>query len=171
MNQIIPDHCPECVISILNRSEWFRNPGIVRRVCLNYARGLPWILSSSFFSRQTIGAITLGNTVYFRLEDQYNPHTPSGLAFLAHEIKHVEQYERDGLINFYTHYLMGYLRNGYGKLISYEGEAYAFQVAVYAHLEMEFRQNHEVQPCLELDAPHTPNPAFNKLPTPLFSYL
>ena len=163
----IPPHCPECVLAILDRPEWFPNPGVLRSAKLAYASGLPRLLSSQYFSGGKIAAITLGATIYFRQASLYDPHTPAGLALLAHELKHVEQYQERKLVKFYWHYLQEYLRHRYGKKIKFEAEAYAFQRLVQQQLQAEFEFNQPRKPCLE-DEAHTPNLAFIKLATEPF---
>ena len=158
----IPPQCPECVLAMLDRPEWFPDPQVLHTAKLAYASGLPRLLSSNFFSGGKIAAITLGSTIYFRQASLYDPHTPAGLALLAHELKHVEQYQEDKLVKFYWHYLQDYLRHRYGKKIKFEAEAYAFQRAVQKQLQTEFEFNQPRKPCLD-DEAHTQNLAFIKL--------
>jgi hypothetical protein len=39
-------------------------------------------------------AITIGNDIYFRSTEVYNPDSPGGIGDIAHEIRHVEQQQR-----------------------------------------------------------------------------
>jgi len=166
----ITRHVPPCVERMIARTEWFSDPGTVARAKLAPAKGIARLLSSRFFARTEIGAITLGSTIYFRDLDIYNPHTAKGLAFLAHEIKHIEQFERHGLVGFYFQYLGGYFRRGYGRGIGFEDEAYGFQKVVRQHLDAEFQANPGVATCQELDEPHTPNAAFVRTVPAVFIY-
>ncbi len=162
MSNGFPESCPPCVVNMLARREWFADPEVVSRARLARAKGIPRLLSSQILARQKIGAITLGSTIYFRELDQYNPHTATGLAFLAHELKHVEQYERQGPLRFYTRYIRDYLLHGYGESVTFEAEASEFQRQVTEHLSREFENNSGRQPCKELAEPHTPNEHFVK---------
>ena len=163
----IPLHCPECVMAMLDRPEWFPDPQVLHTARLAYASGLPRLLSSKFFSGGNIAAITLGSTIYFRKASLYDPHTPGGLALLAHELKHVEQFQKAKLVKFYAHYLRDYARFKYGKHIRYEAEAYGLEKAVKKQIKEEFEFNMPRKPCLE-DEAHTPNLAFIKLATEPF---
>lgn len=144
----IPDRVPECAANLIARPEWFHDPSIVLRVNLRQATGFARFLSSSRFAKRAIVAITLGHTINFREKDGFNDQTAAGLALLAHELKHVEQIERDGLVRFYVNYLRDYLRYGYGEKIAYEGEAYALQRQIRLHLKREFSDNHPIHPCI-----------------------
>ncbi len=160
MTEIIPERIPDCVVRLLARPEWYVDPGIVRRAKLKLASGVVAFLSSERFSKGRAKAITLGKTIYFCGIEQFQPHTPRGLALIAHELKHIEQYERDRLLGFYARYLWGYIRHGYGKEIGYEATAYALEAAVKAHLQEEFSENAGQNPCIQMGEPHTPNPEF-----------
>ncbi len=103
---MLPDQLPPCAVTILARDAWFPDPKVVSRTRLASANALARFLSHPRFSGIQIAAITLGHTIYFRRAEYYNPHTPRGLAFLAHEIKHVEQYEREGRARFYFKYFI-----------------------------------------------------------------
>ena len=170
MSEPIPKMCPACVLAMLNRPEWFPNPETFIKVRLGPAKGISRLLSSEFFAKTKISAITLGATVYFRIEELYDPHTPKGLALLAHEIKHVEQYLDRKLVKFYSKYVWDYLQHSYGKNISFEAEAYAFEQVVLKQLKAEFAHNKPRTPCLEMGAPHSPNPEFARLPTTPFVF-
>jgi len=132
--------------------------------------GLPRLLSSRLFAHQEIGAITLGGTIYIRQLGSYNPHTVDGLAFLAHELKHMEQYEREGPGKFYAKYLWAYIFHGYGESVPFEAEAYAFQRQVRAHLATEFENNPGRSPCREMADPHTPSTSFVKTAPAVFQH-
>ena len=158
---LLPKEIPACAVRLLARPEWFADPGIVQRTKLAKARGLARRLSSPRFAGTEIAAIALGHTIYFRQMEAYNPHAPRGLALLAHEIKHIEQVERYGLVSFYWRYWLDYRRQGYGEALPFETEAYQFERLVRAQLKNEFALNAGRTPCLEMAAPHSPNPAFS----------
>jgi hypothetical protein len=100
MSGSIPDRIPACAVNLLARKEWFSDPTVVERIKLSKARWYARLLSNPRINRSNVSAITLRRTIHFRRLDRFNPHTPEGLALLAHEAKHAEQYERDGLIKF-----------------------------------------------------------------------
>lgn len=172
MSNRIPRHLPPCAVNLLARPEWFSDPGVVQRAILAEANRLARFLSSSRFSgTENIWAITLGGTIHIRMLNVYDPHSPVGLALLAHEIKHVEQYEREGLFNFLTKYLQSYARQGgYSSSVNFETEAYEFQKQVEAHLTQEFANNPGIACCQEMSEPHTPNPNFFKTVPAVFRY-
>ncbi len=176
---MLPGGIPACAANLLARPEWFRNPGIAGRARLEWIndpvnerptlfpgmKQIAKLLSSRRFSgRDDIWAITLGSTIFIRMADQYAPHTPAGLALLAHELKHVEQFEREGTLRFLWMYVAGYRAGGgYGQFIPFETEAYTFADKVCEHLRREFAANPGVSPCLELADAHTPNANFMKI--------
>jgi len=167
MLQQLPVRLPPCAVNMLARLEWFAQPALISQARLAEAKGLVRLLSSRALARQEIAAITLGETIYFRSLDYYNPHSAPGLALLAHELKHVEQYKPRGLLNFYATYVWDYLRHGYGEMVRFEAEASDLQRQVQAHLEAELAANLSQRFCLELAEPHSPNGAFVKTtPTP-----
>ena len=148
MPKQIPTHIPECAANLIARPEWFADPSIVFRVQLRHATGLARFFSGSRFAKRAIDAITFGHTINYRDIDGFDDQTPAGLALLAHELKHVEQFERDGAIGFFLKYLRDYFRFGYGDKIPYEDEAYALQRHIRMHLKREFSDNHPIDPCL-----------------------
>jgi len=161
MTELIPERIPDCAARLLARPEWYVDPGIVRRAKLKLASGVAAFLSSERFSKGRTKAITLGKTIYFCGVEEFQPHTPRGLALIAHELKHVEQYEKDRLFGFYARYLWDYIRyGGYGKKIGYEAAAYALEAAVKAHLQEEYSENAGRNPCIQMGEPHAPNPDF-----------
>ena len=111
MSEKLPQRIPACAVNMLARPEWFADPEIVTRVQLTEASRIARFISSKRFAGTGVSAITLGHTIHIRKPERYNPHTPSGLALLAHEIKHVEQYEQHGPLGFYTRYLWDYARS------------------------------------------------------------
>jgi hypothetical protein len=147
---------------LLARPEWFADPDVIQRVRLAPANWFARLISHPRVNKSDVSAITLRRTIYFRKLNRFSPHTPRGLALLAHEIKHVEQYERDGLLRFNFNYIWAFLRRGYGKNIPYEAAAYALQNTVQEHLQREFKANASSDPCREMAPPHTPNGAFVK---------
>ncbi len=168
MSDRIPPRCPDCAVHVLARPEWFSDPDIVRRVRLAEARGISRLLSSPRLAHTQIAAITLRSTIYYRILDQFDPHEPAGLSLLAHEIKHVEQYERLGLVRFYASYLRDYMRVGYGEAVHLEEEAYKFQRHVFTQLTEEFKNNQGLKNCKDLGPPHTPNDRFAMGPARVF---
>jgi len=161
MNDDLPSRIPACAVNMLARPEWFTDPEIVNRVQLSQASGFARFISSERFAGTGVSAITLGRTIHIRKLEKYDPHTPGGLALLAHEIKHVEQYEQQGRLKFYTRYLWDYARGRY-KNVSWEKQAYDFDKEVKDHLKDEFKANSD-SPCQEQTDPHTPNDAFAKI--------
>jgi hypothetical protein len=172
MSGIIPKKLSPCAVNLLARPEWFSDPGVVLRANLAPANLIARFLSSPRFSgTDYIWAITLGSTIYIRMLDQYNPHAPVQLALLAHEIKHVEQYEREGLAGFLGKYLQSYAsRGGYSSAVNFEAEAYAFQKQVEEHLTQEFAANGGTCNCVEMGDPHTANLSFVKTTPAVFKY-
>jgi hypothetical protein len=162
MSDTIPQGIPRCAINLLARPEWFADPSVVYRVKLAPANWLARLISDPRVNNSSVSAITLGRTIYYRELDRFDPHTPEGLALLAHEIKHVEQYEQDRLVMFNFNYVWAFLRKGYGKNIPYEAVAYALQNTVVEHLRREFAANTGLASCQEKAPPHTPNLAFVK---------
>jgi hypothetical protein len=160
MSELIPERIPDCAERLLARGEWYADPGVVRRTKLKLASGLAAFLSSERVSKVKTKAITLGRTIHFCDADHFQPHNAKGLALIAHELKHVEQFERYKPVKFYAKYLWGFIRHGYGKEIDIEATAYALEAAVKAHLRDEFTANAGRNPCLQMDEPHTPNPEF-----------
>lgn len=79
-------------------------------------------------------AYTSGNNIYFA-EGAYNPNTASGLALIAHEVLHSQQYQKLGTFRFRARYLseytVGRLRGlSHGEAyrnISLERDAFALQ--------------------------------------------
>ncbi len=172
MSNPIPRHVPACAVNLLARPEWFSDPAVVARATLAEANALARFLSSPRFSgTENIWAITLGGTIYIRMPQAYDPHAPAGLALLAHEIKHVEQYAREGWLGFFTKYLQSYAaKGGYSSSVNFENEAYEFQKQVEAHLTQEFANNPGITCCQEMADPHTPNPNFFKTVPAVFRY-
>lgn len=162
MSETIPQGVPRCAINLLARREWFADPKVVNRVRLAPANWFARLISHPRVNKSRVSAITLRRTIYYRKLDRFNPHTPEGLALLAHEIKHVEQYEQDGTLTFNFNYIWAFVRKGYGKNIPYEAAAYALQNTVVEHLQREFAANADQASCREKAPPHTPNDAYVK---------
>ena len=161
----IPEKLPDCAVRLLARRQWFSDHGIFQRARLAPANRLAlWLSGPTFARRSDIAAITLGNTIYFRASRHFNPHSARGLSLLAHELKHVEQFEHSGPAGFYSSYLWAYLRHGYGDGIPQEAEAYALGHAVYAQIDKELRANAGQPCCLGTLPGHRANPAFVLLP-------
>jgi hypothetical protein len=165
MQSRLPTKIPPCAINMLARPAWFHDPAVIQRARLRPANWLARFLSSERFAgRKDIAAITIGHTIYFRDERQYDPHTAEGLGLLGHEVKHIEQFERHGLLSFYWQYLRDYRQyGGYGEQIPFEQEGYAVGAAIRVQLLTEQAQN-SCHWCSELQPPHTPQPAYHKTP-------
>lgn len=119
-------------IESLKREEWFVDPDIVDQARLFVLSYCP-----SFFSERR-SAVTLGHLIIFTKTQYYDPHSIQGLALLAHELKHVEQYKKEGLLRFLWHYLRHSLKVGYDlERHPYEREATEFQLRVQAQLQRE----------------------------------
>jgi hypothetical protein len=162
MSNSLPETIPACALNLLAREEWFADPQVTERVKLAEPNWLARIITSPPFNRGDVSAVTLGHTIYYRKQERFDPHSTAGLALLAHEAKHVEQYEREGLIKFCAKYVLAFLSKGYGRSIPFEGEAYELQEKVKTHLESEFADNHGHASCQEMGPPHTPNGAYVK---------
>jgi RHS repeat-associated protein len=79
--------------------------------------GIPGIIKS--LSAVDPSAFTFGNTIYFA-PGEYNPHTAMGIALIAHELKHAEQYENYGHAAFELVYLGSYLYNKIAGMSDYD---------------------------------------------------
>lgn len=86
--------------------------------------------------RLTPGAImmTVGNTIYVRDESMIDWSSARDQAVLAHELRHVEQYQEYGMIGFLLRYTLDWLRNGY-RGVRFEIDAYALQRQVQTYFE------------------------------------
>jgi hypothetical protein len=169
MSDTSPQEISACAVHMLARHEWFNDPGIVARTRIVVEAGrLARFLSHKRFSGKGVAAITLGHTIHFRKAEKYAPHTPGGLALLAHEIKHIEQYEQQNLPRFYIRYLWDQIRRGYNK-VRFEQEAAALQEQVRAHLQAEFDANPGCSHC-EQAGTHAPNHAFVQRPPQAFHF-
>jgi len=162
MSNSLPGKIPACALNLLAREEWFTDPQVITRVKLAEPNWLARIITSPPFNRGDVSAVTLGHTIYYCKQERYDPHSTEGLALLAHEAKHVEQYEREGLVKFCAKYVLAFLSKGYGRSIPFEGEAYEFEEKVEAHLLQEFTDNPGRASCQEMGPPHTPNSAYVK---------
>ena len=162
MSDSPPEKIPACALNVLAREEWFADPQVLSRVKLAEPNWLARIITSPPFNRGDVSAVTLGHTIYYRKLQRYDPHATEGLALLAHEAKHVEQYEREGLLKFCVKYVLNLLRYGNGREIPYEEEAYELEKRVETHLEREFADNQGRNTCQEMGPPHTPNGAYVK---------
>jgi hypothetical protein len=131
---------PPCVIQTLQR--WFPSADLTRAN----------VVSSGFRARLTKrmkrAGFTFGRTVLLG-EGDYDPFSPRGLALIAHELKHVLQYENKGTAKFVVRYLWDWGRLGrYSKKIPFENEAYDLEEKVKEHLIREFSANGDRGPCL-----------------------
>ncbi len=142
----IPKHLPLYAVNLLARPEWFTDPCIVARANFAKANAIARFLSSPRFAgRDDIWAITLGGTIHVRMAEAYDPHSAIGLALIAHEIKHLEQFEKEGFIGFISKYVQSYLaQGGYSTAVKFETEAYEFQRKVEEHLVARETERWEV---------------------------
>jgi hypothetical protein len=90
---------PQEAIENLKRKEWFPDPSIVDR-----ARVIILPFCPRYIAKRR-KAITLGHLIIFTKPRYYDPYSIPGLALLAHELKHVEQYEIGGMLRFLGRYL------------------------------------------------------------------
>ncbi len=164
MTATLPSTLPPCAVNLLARPEWFSDVSVVSRARIAPANVIARVLTSPRFSQSNnIFAITLGGTIYICDEPVFDPHSPFGLALLAHEVKHVQQYERDGTLRFFVTYLQSYFaQHGYGASLDYEKQAYDFQQEVYQHLSTEFANNPGINCCQDPNGKHIANFAFAK---------
>ena len=109
------------------------DPLLLERVRFSKPNLLARFLASPLFNGGGASAITLGHTV-FLLKDDLDLDSPEGKALLVHELKHVEQMERVGLLKFLLRYLWDYIRHGYGDGIAFEREAIQAEREAWATL-------------------------------------
>ena len=123
-----------CVIQTLKR--WFPDADLARANIISSGR-LAWLVK-----KMNRAGITLRKTILFG-EGYYDPFSPRGIALIAHELKHVLQYEEEGTIKFTLKYLWDWGRQGgkYSKEIHFEKEAYDLEEKIRKHLESEFLEN------------------------------
>ncbi|MCA9822687.1 MAG: DUF4157 domain-containing protein [Dehalococcoidia bacterium] len=57
------------------------------------------------------GAVTIGSRVFFR-RGRYDPFSARGLALIAHESMHIQQYDELGVPRFFAKYVIGILQSG-----------------------------------------------------------
>jgi len=135
----LPLRLPDEAIDRLKRKEWFPDPSVVERaraVILPFCPRYIAICPRYITTRRR--AITLGHLIIFTQPQYYDPYSIPGLALLAHELKHVEQYRREGLLRFLWRYITHWLKVGYDlERHPYEKEAYAFQNLVEKRLKEE----------------------------------
>jgi len=159
----LPPTLPGCCIKVLGRPGWF-DPALLHAVRLRPANLFVRAISSARLTGTEITAITIGNTIYFRRPERFDPHSPAGLALLAHELSHVEQcWASGGVVRFAIEYILEYLRGGYGTNIAFEAEAYKVGSAVLDHLEAEFAYNAGQSLCEITPAGHTPSALYRFL--------
>lgn len=157
----LPSILPECCIRVLGRPGWF-DPALIQTVRLSLANS--FVRAIQRLAGMPIAATTIGTTIYFRELQYFDPHSPGGLALLAHELRHVEQYlEQGGVVRFSFWYVLGFLRGGYGTGITFEAEAYRIEQVIREHLIQEFAHNANEPLCLETPTGHMPNPNYRLL--------
>jgi len=128
----LPRRLPISTIESLKRKEWFTDPSVVDRARAVILPFCPRYIAT----RRT--AITLGHFIIFTKPQYYDPSSIQGLALLAHELKHVEQYRREGPLRFLWQYFSHWLKVGYDlKRHPYEREATELEARVQAQLQKE----------------------------------
>ena len=128
----MPRRLPQATIENLKRKEWFPDPSIVDR-----ARAVILPFCPRYIARRR-RAITLGHLIIFTKPQYYDPCSLQGLAVLAHELKHVEQYRREGFLRFLWQYLSHWLKVGYDlERHPYEREATELEARVQTQLQKE----------------------------------
>ncbi len=143
----IPSRLPECCIRVLARPGWF-DVALLRTVRLQLAN--PFVRAIQNMAGVPIAATAIGNVIYFREMEHFDPRSAWGISLLAHELRHVEQYrEQHGIVPYAILYTWEYVRRGYGVNISFEAEAYGVGDVVYGHLVQEFNYNANRPVCLD----------------------
>lgn len=132
---------PPCAIRGLQR--WF--PGMDLTEVSVKDSGL----SARLVKRLRRSAITIGRTIFFG-EGCFDVLSIKGLALIAHELKHVEQYREEGAIEFLLKYLWDWVLMGFKRSrdLPLEKEAYDLEDAVRQHLGEGFSISGNVAPCL-----------------------
>lgn len=171
MTAPLPSTVPGCVVNLLARPEWFPDSSVFSRARLAPPNWLARRLTDPRFSGGKICAITLRHTIYVLDTEEFNLDCPHGLGLLAHEVKHIQQYERDHLIPFYVKYLWSYISHrGYKSSLNYEAPAYDFQREVESHLQTEFDNNAGVDYYREVNGQQVANPAFITTTPPVSAF-
>lgn len=159
--QALPSALPEWVIMVLGRPGWF-DPTLLGTVRLKLVNLFVRVIQR--MAGVPVAATTIGDTIYFREPKFFDPESPAGLALLAHELRHVEQWREQGFVQFSIRYALEFLRHGgYGPNISFEADACEVQRTAQEHLEEEFAHNDDESPCLITPAGHAPNPQYSLL--------
>lgn len=126
----MPRRLPQDAVENLKRKEWFPNPSVIDR-----ARAVILPFCPRYIAKRR-RAITLGHFVIFTKRRYYDPRSIHGLALLAHELKHVEQYRREGPLRFLWRYLFHWLKVGYDlERHPYEREAAELETRIQAQLQ------------------------------------
>ena len=103
---------------------------------------IPWYVRK--FARITPAAYTSGNNIHFA-PGKYDPDSVNGIARIAHEITHTQQYSQYGKIRFRVKYLAFFFKGKNEHLsddeayetIPFEKEAYEKAANVMKHLQAE----------------------------------
>jgi len=86
--------------------------------------------------------MTLGHHIYV-LPEYYDMQSFRGLSIIAHELKHVEQHERQGMLRHSIMYSIDFIRNRfkYSESLPLEREAYNFErELMYRYSRMKMRR-------------------------------
>ncbi|HET8674526.1 MAG TPA: DUF4157 domain-containing protein [Blastocatellia bacterium] len=103
---------------------------------------IPWYVRK--FARITPAAYTSGNNIHFA-PGKYDPNSVNGIARIAHEITHTQQYSQYGRFRFRVKYLAFFFKNKSKRLsddeayesIPFEKEAYEKAANVKKYLQAE----------------------------------
>ena len=155
-NQVLPLSLPACVIRVLGRPGWF-DPAMLANVKIRPPSIFIRLISHQSVAGQQIAATTIGDIIYFHGPEHFVTNTPKGLALIAHELRHVEQFMARGLIGLGFRYLLQFARHGYSNKISYERDADKVQTTVEDYLVREFEKNQHQPAC---QAGHVSNPLY-----------
>jgi hypothetical protein len=120
--------------TITTLRRWFPEPDLQR---VRIVRGGPVCWYVRYVARQ--GAMTIAPFVFYGRE-RYDPSTPRGLALLAHELLHVQQYRAYGHARFLLLYLrdLARARFRYSADLPLERPCYNLQAQVRETLDPTF---------------------------------
>jgi len=104
---------PDCLVDYFS----FLLPKDILRKIGVHPNGLPRF-ATNFGMNRDVDGMALPRQIYFRA-GKYDPYSVAGIALIAHELKHEQQWEKYGPLGFLRRY--GFTQNN--KL---EDQAYAF---------------------------------------------